>query len=113
MTKVEIKLYLEADLAGRVGDAVNQFRSGGRKVSRNEVLEKLIEDGFRMWRREAQVVNRVEAGIDRLAEQSARHDRLLRSILLTLADGDRAAYREVLDAIEKEDAAPAAPQAAE
>ena len=101
MTKVEIKLYLEADLAGRVGDAVNQFRGAGRKVSRNEVLEKLIEDGFRMWRREAQVVNRVEAGIDRLAEQSARHDRLLRSILLTLADGDWEEYRRVIETIER------------
>ena len=108
MTKVEIKLYLEAELAGRVADAVDQFRASGRRVSRNEVLEKLIEDGFRTWRREAQVVHRVEAGIDRLAEQSALHDRLLRSILLTLADGDRTAYREVLDAIEKEDAAMAA-----
>ena len=103
-SKLEFKLYLDADMAGRVTDAVNQFRSAGRKVSRNEVLEELLAAGFRMWRREARMTDRIEAGIGKLLDQSATHDRLLRSILLTLADGDKAAYREVLDAVEREDA---------
>src|SRR5688500_6547145 len=103
--KVELKLYLEPALADQVAAAVAQFRGAGRKVSRNEVLEQLIEDGFRSWRKEAQVVNRVEATIGRLLDQSARHDRLLRSILLTLADGDKTAYREVLATIEQEEVA--------
>lgn len=103
--KVEVKLYLDPQIAEQVAGAVAQFRSAGRKVTRNEVLVQLIEDGFRAWRKEAQVVNRVEASIGKLIDQSGRHDRLLRSILLTLADGDKAAYREVLDTIEKEETA--------
>jgi len=101
--KVEFKLYLDADLAGRVTETLAQFRGAGRKVSRNEVLEQLIEDGFRMWRREAQAVGRVETSVAALLDQSARHDKLLRSILLTLADGDKAAYREVIETIEREE----------
>ncbi len=105
MNKVELKLYLDGELAEQVSAAVAQFRSAGRKVSRNAVLEQLIEDGFKAWRKEAQVVNRVEGTIGKLLDQSARHDRLLRSILLTLADGDKAAYREALETIEREEAA--------
>jgi hypothetical protein len=105
MTKVELKLYLDAELAAQVAETVAQFQGAGRKVSRNAVLEQLIEDGFKAWRKEAQVVNRVEATIGKLLDQSARHDRLLRSILLTLADGDKAAYREVLATIEREETA--------
>lgn len=105
MNKVELKLYLEPELAEQVAGAVAQFRGAGRKVSRNEVLELLIQDGFKVWRREAQMVNRVESTIAKLLDQSARHDKLLRSILLTLADGDKAAYREVLATIEREEAA--------
>jgi hypothetical protein len=106
-SKVEFKLYLDTELAGQVAGAVNQFRAAGRKVSRNEVLERLIADGFRLWRRKAQVVNQVEAGIGQLLDRSARHDRLLRSILLTLADGDRDEYRALMATIEKEDTADA------
>lgn len=105
MTKVEIKLYLEPDLAAQVTETTAQFRSAGRRVSRNEVLEQLIEDGFRMWRREAQVVNRVETGIGKLLDHSTRQDRLLRSILLTLADGDVAEVRKAVETIEREDSA--------
>ena len=68
MTKVEFKLYLEPNLASQITETTAQFRGAGRKVSRNEVLEQLIEDGFRLWRREAQVVNRVEAGIAKLLD---------------------------------------------
>lgn len=107
-SKLEFKLYLTADLAGRVSGAVNQFRAAGRKVSRNEVLEQLIEDGFRMWRRDAQAAGRVEASVAKLLDTAASHDRLLRSILLTLADGDKAAYREALDAVAGDDPAVAA-----
>ncbi|QQP92723.1 hypothetical protein JL101_032480 (plasmid) [Skermanella rosea] len=103
MRKVEVKLYLDPDLASRVAEATTRFRSAGRKVSRNDVLEQLIEDGFRMWRRETEAVGRVEASIARLLDRSARHDRLLRSILLTLADGDQAEYRRVVGIIERED----------
>jgi hypothetical protein len=105
MSKIEVKLYLNAELADQVMETVTQFHSAGRKVSRNAVLEQLIEDGFRSWRKEAQVVNRVEATIAKLLDQSTRHDRLLRSILLTLADGDHNEYRNVLRTIEKEDTA--------
>ena len=69
------------------------------------LLERLIEDGFRAWRRDAQVVDRVEAGVGKLLDRTAVHDRLLRSILLTLADGDRAEYRRLMDTIEKEETA--------
>lgn len=100
--KVEVKLYLSPELAGQVADATAQFRGAGRKVSRNEVLEQLIQDGFRMWRREAQVVDRVEATLGKLMDQVAKHDRLLRSILLTLAEGDREEYRRALANIDKE-----------
>jgi hypothetical protein len=95
MTKVEIKLYLEPELADQVTAATAQFRGAGRKVSRNEVLEQLIQDGFRWWRREAQVVNRVETSIAKLMDQSARQDRLLRSILLTLAEDDPIAIQNI------------------
>lgn len=95
MTKVEIKLYLEPELADQVTTATAQFRSAGRKVSRNEVLEQLIDDGFRWWRREAQVVNRVESTLAKLMDQSARQDRLLRSILLTLAEDDPTAIQNI------------------
>ena len=79
----------------------------GRRVSRNTILEQLIRDGLRLWRREIEQSDRVEAGLAQLIERSARHDRLLRSILLTLAEGDRAAYREVMDTIEAEEQADA------
>ena len=102
MRKVELKLYLTPELADQVVETTAQFRSAGRQVSRNEVLEQLIEDGFRLWRRETEVISRVEASIAGLIDQSARQDRLLRSILLTLADGDMEEYRRVIETIEKE-----------
>ena len=102
MRKVEFKLYLTPELADQVVETTARFRSAGRQVSRNEVLEQLIGDGFRLWRRETQVISRVEASIAGLIDQSARQDRLLRSILLTLADGDMEEYRRVIETIEKE-----------
>ena len=103
MRKVEFKLYLTPELADQVAEATARFRSAGRNVSRNQVLEQLIEDGFRLWRRETEVISRVEASIAGLIDQSARQDRLLRSILLTLADGDMEEYRRVIEIIERED----------
>ena len=50
----------------------------------------------------AEVISRVEASIAGLIDQSARQDRLLRSILLTLANGDWEEYRRVIETIEKE-----------
>jgi hypothetical protein len=102
MRKVEFKLYLTPELADQVVETTARFRSAGRQVSRNEVLEQLIGDGFRLWRRETEVINRVEASIAGLIDQSARQDRLLRSILLTLAEGDMEEYRRVIETIEKE-----------
>jgi hypothetical protein len=102
MRKVEFKLYLTPELADQVVETTARFRSAGRQVSRNEVLEQLIGDGFRLWRRETEVIGRVEASIAGLIDQSARQDRLLRSILLTLADGDMEEYRRVIETIEKE-----------
>jgi hypothetical protein len=102
MRKVEFKLYLTPELADQVVETTARFRSAGRQVSRNEVLEQLIGDGFRLWRRETEVISRVEASIAGLIDQSARQDRLLRSILLTLADGDMEEYRRVIETIEKE-----------
>lgn len=102
MRKVEFKLYLTPELADQVVETTARFRSAGRQVSRNEVLEQLIGDGFRLWRRETEVISRVEASIAGLIDQSARQDRLLRSILLTLADGDWEEYRRVIETIEKE-----------
>jgi hypothetical protein len=103
MRKVEFKLYLTPELADQVVETTARFRSAGRQVSRNEVLEQLIGDGFRLWRRETEVISRVEASIAGLIDQSARQDRLLRSILLTLADGDMEEYRRVIEIIERED----------
>jgi len=103
MRKVEFKLYLTPELADQVVETTARFRSAGRQVSRNEVLEQLIGDGFRLWRRETEVIGRVEASIAGLIDQSARQDRLLRSILLTLADGDMEEYRRVIEIIERED----------
>ena len=102
MRKVEFKLYLTPELADQVVETTARFRSAGRQVSRNEVLEQLIGDGFRLWRRETEVISRVEASIAGLIDQSARQDRLLRSILLTLAEGDMEEYRRVIETIEKE-----------
>jgi hypothetical protein len=102
MRTVEFKLYLTPELAAQVVETTARFRSAGRQVSRNEVLEQLIGDGFRLWRRETEVISRVEASIAGLIDQSARQDRLLRSILLTLADGDMEEYRRVIETIEKE-----------
>jgi hypothetical protein len=102
MRKVEFKLYLTPELADQVVETTARFRSAGRQVSRNEVLEQLIGDGFRLWRRETEVISRVEASIAGLIDQSARQDRLLRSILLTLADGDMEEYRRVIETVEKE-----------
>ena len=102
MRKVEFKLYLTPELADQVVETTARFRSAGRQVSRNEVLEQLIGDGFRLWRRETEVISRVEASIAGLIDRSARQDRLLRSILLTLADGDMEEYRRVIETIEKE-----------
>ena len=99
---MEFKLYLTPELADQVVETTARFRSAGRQVSRSEVLEQLIGDGFRLWRHETQVITRVEASIARLIDQSARGDRLLRSILLTLADGDMEEYRRVIETIEKE-----------
>jgi hypothetical protein len=105
MSNPGLKLYLEPELADQVAGAVAQFRAAGRKVSRNEVLVQLIEDGFRSWRKEAQIVNRVEATIGKLLDRSARHDVLLRSVLLSLAEGDKAEVAEMISTIEKEDKA--------
>lgn len=102
MSKLEYKLYLEPDLGRQVEDATKQFRAAGRKVSRNEVLENLIEDGFRMWRREAQVVTRVEATLAQLLDRAEHQDRVLQSILLTLAEGDMDEVRAVMKRIEGE-----------
>ena len=102
MRKVEFKLYLTPELADQVVETTARFRSAGRQVSRNEVLEQLIGDGFRLWRRETEVIGRIEASSAGLIDQSARQDRLLRSILLTLADGDMEEYRRVIETIEKE-----------
>ena len=72
MRKVEFKLYLTPELADQVVETTARFRSAGRQVSRNEVLEQLIGDGFRLWRRETEVISRVEASIAGLIDQSAR-----------------------------------------
>lgn len=103
MSNPGLKLYLDPELQAQVAETVAQFRSAGRRVTRNDVLVQLIEDGFRSWRKEAQVVNRVEATIGQLLNHSARHDRLLRSILLSLADGDKNEVRKLIETIEKED----------
>jgi hypothetical protein len=97
-----IKLYLDDELSAQIAETMAQFKSAGRKVTRNAVLKQLIEDGYKMWRREAQVVNRVEATIGKLLDQSARQDVLLRSILLTLADGDKDEVAKLISTIEQE-----------
>lgn len=102
MSKLEYKLYLTPDTGKQVEEATKQFRAAGRKVSRNEVIEQLIEDGFRMWRREAQVVTRVEATLAQLLDRAEKQDRVLQSILLTLAEGDLEEVQAVMKRIEGE-----------
>lgn len=102
MSKVEFKVYLPPDLAEQVIQTTAQFKGAGRKVSRNEVFEQLIEDGFKLWKREAQVVNRIETTMAQLLDMATRHDKLLQSILLTLAEGDKDEVKRVIQEIEKE-----------
>jgi hypothetical protein len=100
-TKVPYKLYLPYELGRQVEDAHKQFSSAGRKVSRNEVFQQLIEDGFKMWRREKQQISRVETTLATLLDRATQTDKLVRSILLTLAEGDQEEVARLIQTIEK------------
>lgn len=96
MSKVQTKLYLEPELAEMVKETTERFRSAGRTICRNDVIVQLIEDGFRFWRREADMATRVESSVAKLIDQNNRQDRVLRTILLAVAEGDEAEYRKVI-----------------
>ena len=102
MSKVEMKTYFEPDLAKQILDTHKQFCSAGRKVSRAELIEQLVKDGFRLWRKEQQVMTTVETTMAHLLDHAERQDRILRSILLTLADGDEGEVAKVMQTIEGE-----------
>lgn len=101
MSKVELKIHLKPELAEQVITTHKQFNSAGRKVSRNEVIEQLIEDGFRLWRRETQAVSKVEATMAQLLDHAERQDKVLKSILLTMADGDENEVAALMQTIEE------------
>lgn len=103
MRKVEWKMHLNPALAERVQDAWKTYQKAGRRVSRNAVVEQLLEDGFRMWERDNQVVTRVEGSISKLVDQTTRHSKILDTILLNLADGDVDEVKRLKQIIEKGD----------
>lgn len=110
MAKPQFKLYLTDEMARKVSDATLRLKAAGRNVSRNEVLTQLIEEGLGVWARESDVISRVEGGIsrlldqnNRLLEQIAHQDQLIRSILLSMADGDMEQVDELVKTIKEKD----------
>lgn len=85
MTKVPIRVYLEAGLAGRIEEATARFRAAGRQVARNDVVVQLLEDGFQSWGGDERLVERVDRALAQVLDRLSVQDRVLRSVLLTLA----------------------------
>lgn len=95
---------VDAEMATNITKAYERFSAAKRKVTRNDVIVQLIEDGFKAWRRETNANDQMAATISKLLDQLAKQDRMLRSILLTLAEDDKEEYRRVMteiDAMEK------------
>lgn len=100
--KTAFKVYLDPDLAEQVIQTHKQFSSAGRDVNRSEVIEELIRGGFKLWRRETEAVNRLEGTLAQLLDHANRTDKILKSILLTLVEGDKDEVKSLLHTIETE-----------
>lgn len=100
--KVEWKLALDPELAERIEAVHAQYKAANRKTHRNDVIVQLIEDGFRWWSKEQQKIDGLDATLGKLLDQSKQQDRLLRTVLLTLAEGRADEYQRVIDTIERE-----------
>lgn len=104
--KIETKIYLPPDVFEQIDEATKQFRGAGRQVSRSEVITQLLEDGLGVWRREKNTLPRIDATLGVLLDKAEATDKILKSILLTLADGDKAEVERLIATItgEKVDA---------
>ena len=103
--KTVYSVAVDAEMATNITKAVERFHAAKRKVSRNDVIVQLIDDGLAVWRREVDPGVQMAETVAKLSEQIARQDRMLRSILLTLADGDVQEYEEVMATIEAQEKA--------
>lgn len=101
-TKTAFKVYLDSKVADLIIDTHKRFASGGRDVNRSEVIEQLIQDGFKMWAKEEQAVTRFEGTLAHLLDHAEKTDRLLKAILLTLADGDKDEVKNLLNNVDRE-----------
>lgn len=99
--KYEYKVSVDADMATRITMAHERIQACKRKVSRNDVIVQLLEDGFSQWQGHIDVNTRLEATVAKIAARMEQQDRMLRSILLTLAEGDKEEYRNDIAEIEK------------
>jgi predicted regulator of amino acid metabolism with ACT domain len=101
VNKTGYTVYLPYQLGRQVEDTHKLFAAGNRRVSRNDVFVQLVEDGFRYQRRETQAVGRIEVSVATMADRMESFEKLLRSILLTLAEGDTDEVERLLRTIEK------------
>lgn len=103
--KTETKIYLPSEVFDQVEEATKQFRGAGRQVSRSEVITQLVEDGLGVWRREKNTLPRIDATLGVLLDRVEATDKILRSILLTLADGDKAEVERLIATVTGSEAA--------
>jgi hypothetical protein len=103
--KTVYSVAVDAEMATNITKAHERFKAAKRKVSRNDVIVQLLDDGLSVWRREVDPGAQMAETVARLSEQIARQDRMLRSILLTLAEGDEEEYRDVMSKIEAQEKA--------
>jgi predicted regulator of amino acid metabolism with ACT domain len=99
--KTAYTVNLPYELGRKIEDTHKQFSAGSRYVSRNEIFQRLIEDGYRMWKREAQTVSVIEMALSTLVERMTVQEKLMRSILLTLAEGDVEEVDRLMKMVEK------------
>jgi len=106
MSKTQIKAYLEPELAEKIAAATERFRAAGRTVSRNDVINQLLQDGFRFWRQEADMATRVEGSVGKLANEIRKQRRVLDTILLSITDGNPDEYKAAIKEIYGDDDEP-------
>lgn len=103
--KTVYSVAVDAEMATNITKAHERFIAAKRKVSRNDVIVQLIDDGLAVWRREVDPGVQMAETVAKLSEQIARQDRMLRSILLTLAEGDVEEYEGIMKTIEAQEKA--------
>ena len=100
--KTPLNVYFDPDLVEQIIQTHKQFSSAGRDVNRSEVIEELVRGGYKLWRRETEAVSRLEGTLAQLLDHANRTDRVLKSILLSLAEGDKDQVKALLHTIETE-----------